>query len=255
VTFRYSGPRGAASLSGVSLEARPGQVIALVGPTGAGKSTVVNLIPRFYECAQGRVLVDGRDVRDWTLQSLRRQVGMVPGETFLFSATIFENVSYGRRDATLEQVRRAAAMAQADEFIMELPDGYETIVGERGLGLSGGQRQRVAIARALLYDPSILVFDDATSSVDLETEFEIQHALQSAMAGRTTFIIAHRLSSVRRADEIIVLDRGAVIERGRHEELLRRGGLYQEIFDIQFRDVGALRARPRAQREVGGGAG
>ncbi len=253
VTVRYPGQGGRPALSGVSLEAKPGQVVALVGPTGAGKSTVVNLIPRFYECQQGRVLVDGRDVREWTLQSLRRQIGVVPGETFLFSASIFENVSYGRRDATLEDVRRAARMAQADDFIMELPEGYETTVGERGLGLSGGQRQRVAIARALLYDPRILIFDDATSSVDLETEFEIQSALEAAMAGRTTFIIAHRLSSVRRADEIIVLDGGAVVERGRHEDLLRRGGLYREIFDVQFRDRDALRGRS-LRREVAGGA-
>ena len=253
VTVRYSGQTARPALSGVSLEARPGQVIALVGPTGSGKSTLVNLIPRFYDCQQGRVLVDGHDVRDLTLQSLRRQVGLVPGETFLFSASILENISYGRRDASLEDVRRAAAMAQADDFIMEFPQGYETIVGERGLGLSGGQRQRVAIARALLYDPRILIFHDATSSVDLETEYEIQQALEAAMAGRTTFIIAHRLSSVRRADEIVVLDGGVIAERGRHEDLLRRGGLYREIFDIQFRDLGSLRG-PAARREVAGGA-
>ena len=253
VTFRYPGMQGQPALREVTLDAPPGKVIALVGATGSGKSSLVNLIPRFYECQQGRVLVDGRDVRDWTVSSLRRQVGMVPGETFLFSASILENLSYGHRDSTLEEVRRAARIAQADDFIMEMPDGYETIVGERGLGLSGGQKQRVALARALLYDPRILVFDDATSSVDMETEYEIQQALQAAMTGRTTFIIAHRLSSVRRADEIVVLDHGVVVERGRHEDLLRRGGLYREIFDIQFRDFGALRARPRVQG-VGGGA-
>lgn len=246
VTFRFPGMQGPPALKDVSLDAPPGKVIALVGPTGSGKSSLVSLIPRFYECQQGRVLVDGCDVKDWTITSLRRQVGMVPGETFLFSASVFENLSYGRRDATLAEVRRAARIAAADDFIMEMPEGYETIVGERGLGLSGGQKQRVALARALLYDPRILVFDDATSSVDMETEYEIQQALQAAMAGRTTFIIAHRLSSVRRADEILVLDRGMVVERGHHDDLLRRGGLYREIFDIQFRDFGALRAQDAA---------
>jgi ATP-binding cassette subfamily B multidrug efflux pump len=244
VTFRYPGAK-VPSLYDFSLDAPPGKVVALLGPTGSGKSTVVNLIPRFYETEQGRVLFDGRDVRDWTVASLRRQIGIVPGETFLFSATILENIAYGRSDATLEEVRRAAAMAQADEFIMELPDKYDTVVGERGLGLSGGQKQRIAIARALLYDPKVLILDDATSSVDLETEYEIQQALEQAMAGRTTFIIAHRLSSVRRADEIVVLDHGRVVERGRHEELLARGGLYRQLFDIQFRDRDMLRRSAR----------
>jgi ATP-binding cassette subfamily B protein len=250
VTFRYPGAKGPA-LVDVSLDAPPGSVIALLGTTGAGKTTLVNLIPRFYDCERGQVLVDGRDVREWTLGSLRRQVGFVPGETFLFSASVFENITYGRRNATLEEVRRAAAMAQADEFIMQLPDGYDTVVGERGLGLSGGQRQRIAIARALLYAPRILVLDDATSSVDLETEYEIQQALEAAMAGRTTFIIAHRLSSLRRADEIIVLDHGRVLERGRHEELVRGHGLYRELFDIQFQDRDMLRAHPGTGGKVG----
>jgi len=255
VTLHYPGTRGAAAITDITLDVRPGAVLALLGPTGSGKSSLVGLIPRFYECQQGRVLLDGRDVRDWTVHSLRRQVGVVFGETFLFSASIFENIAYGRRDATLEDVQRAARMAQADNFISELPEGYDTVVGERGLGLSGGQRQRVAIARALLYDPCVLILDDATSSVDLETEYEIQQALQSAMAGRTTFIIAHRLSSLRRADEILVLDGGRVVQRGRHEDLLNRGGMYRDIYDIQFRDAETLRVRtgaPQGVQRVGG---
>ena len=240
VTFRYPGTAGAPALQEISLAAEPGSVIALVGATGAGKTSLVNLVARFYECERGRVEVDGRDVRHWTLASLRRQIGVVPGETFLFSASLLENITYGRRDATMEEVRRAAAVAQAADFIAELPDGYNTIVGERGLGLSGGQRQRVAIARAVLYDPRILILDDATSSVDLETEYEIQQAMVAAMEGRTTFIIAHRLSSVRRADEILVLDHGRVVERGTHHALLGRGGLYRELFDVQFQDREAL---------------
>ena len=247
VTLQYPGSRGAPALSDITLDAPPGTVIALLGPTGAGKSSLVALVPRFYECRQGRVLLDGRDVRDWTVQSLRRQVGVVFGETFLFSASIFENISYGSRDAQLADVQRAAHLAQADTFIAELPEAYETVVGERGMGLSGGQKQRIAIARALLYDPRVLILDDATSSVDLETEYEIQQALQAAMRGRTTFIIAHRLSSLRRADEVLVLDGGRVVQRGRHEDLLARGGMYREIYDIQFRDAEALRARTGAE--------
>lgn len=250
VTFRYPGGRTPA-LVDVSLDAPPGKVVALLGTTGAGKTSLVNLIPRFYECDEGRVLLDGRDVREWSVTSLRRQVGIVPGETFLFSASIFENVSYGRRDASREDVRQACVLAQADEFVQQLPDGYDTVVGERGLGLSGGQRQRLAIARAVLYQPHVLILDDATSSVDLETEYEIQQALEAAMTGRTTFIIAHRLSSLRRADEIIVLDHGRVVERGRHEALVHAGGLYSELFEIQFRDRTMLRARPGAPGRVG----
>ncbi len=247
VGLRYPGA-AVSSLTDISLEARPGAVIALLGPTGSGKSSVVNLIPRFYECQTGRVVLDDRDVRDWTVSSLRRQVGMVPGETFLFSASILENISYGRRDATPADVERAARIADAHDFIMELPQGYETTVGERGLGLSGGQRQRIAIARAVLYDPRVLILDDATASVDMETEYEIQRALQAAMEGRTTFIIAHRLSSARRADEILVLDRGKVAERGRHAELLRAGGWYRRMYDIQFRDQAALADRAAVVR-------
>ncbi len=252
VTFRYPGSQGRPALDDVSLDAPPGSVIALVGPTGSGKSSLVNLIARFYECREGIVSLDGRDVRDWTVHSLRRQIGMVPGETFLFSASIAENIGYGRALTTREEVEAAARMAQADGFIRELPDGYDTVVGERGLGLSGGQKQRIALARAVLYDPRVLILDDATSSVDLETEYEIQKAMISAMAGRTTFLIAHRLSSVRRADQILVLDGGRIVERGRHEELLAHGGLYREIFDIQFRDAASLGRHVRGGERQGG---
>lgn len=242
VSFQYPEPGATepnlhnAALIDVSFDAPPGTVTALLGRTGSGKSTLVNLIPRFYEAQQGVVQVDGRNVRKWTVASLRRQIGVVPGETFLFSASIFENISYGKRSATLEEVRAAATMAQADDFIMELPEQYQTIVGERGLGLSGGQRQRIALARAILYDPRILILDDATSSVDLETEYLIQTALERIMAGRTTFIIAHRVSSLRRADQILVMDGGRVVDQGRHEELLERSGLYREVYALQFND-------------------
>ncbi len=236
VGVRYAGGSSLPALHDVDLDAPPGTVIALLGKTGSGKSTLVNLIPRFYDVAEGQVLVDGRDVREWTLHSLRRQIGVVPGETFLFSASLFENISYGRPDATQEDVEEAARLAEAAEFIEEMPSRYETIVGERGLGLSGGQRQRVALARALLFDPRILILDDASSSVDMETEYRIQKTLGRVMRGRTTFIIAHRLNSLRRADEILVLDSGRVVDRGRHDDLIRRDGLYREIYEMQFRD-------------------
>jgi len=251
VTLRFAGAGTAPALRDVSFEAPAGSVIGLLGRTGSGKSSLVNLIPRFYDVTEGHVYVDGRDVRDWTLASLRRQIGIVPGDTFLFSASVRENIAYGRPDATLDEVQAAAEMAQAAEFIDTLPHGYDTIVGERGLGLSGGQRQRVALARALLCNPRILILDDATASVDLETEFKIQRTLEKVMEGRTTFIIAHRISSLRRADQILVLDGGAIVERGTHEELLSAGGLYREIYDMQFRDreaLAALAARAGAKR-------
>lgn len=234
VDFAYD--RGHPVLSGIDLEAPAGSVIALLGTTGSGKSSLVGLIPRFYDVSGGRVTVDGRDVREYTLESLRRRIGVVLGETFLFSASLRENIAFGRIDAGDADIERAARIAQAHEFIAELPDGYDTIVGERGLGLSGGQKQRVALARALVFDPRILILDDATSSVDMETEYEIQQALREVMAGRTTFIIAHRISSLRRADEILVLDHGRIVERGTHEALLRADGLYRSIYEVQFRD-------------------
>ncbi len=223
-------------LCGVDFEARPNQVVALMGPTGSGKSTIINLIPRFYDVTGGRVLVDGRDVRDVILRSLRSQIGIVLQDTFLFSTTIRENIAYGREDVTMDEILEAAKAARAHDFIIEFPDGYETELGERGITLSGGQRQRVAIARALLMDPRILILDDSTSSVDTETEYLIQQALAELMRGRTTFVIAQRLLTLKNADQILVLDKGRIVQRGTHEELLAEGGLYADIYDLQLRD-------------------
>jgi ATP-binding cassette subfamily B protein len=225
-----------ASLSDVSLRIQPNQLIALIGPTGSGKTSLVNLIPRFYDVKQGAVLVDGHDVRKLDLVSLRKQIGIVLQTSLLFSESIRENIAYGRPDATAEEVFAAARAAQAHEFINELPEGYETVVGERGITLSGGQRQRVAIARALLMNPRILILDDSLSSVDTQTEKLIQEALDTLMEGRTTFVIAHRLSTVRRADLILVMDKGRIVQQGRHDELLQKGGLYREIYDLQLKD-------------------
>ncbi len=221
-------------LKGVGFEAKPGQVIALVGESGSGKSTVANLIPRFYDVTSGRITIDGIDVRDLSLASLRRHVGIVHQDTFLFSATIRDNISYGRPDASLGEVVEAAKVARLHDFIMSLPDGYETWVGERGITLSGGQKQRLAIARTILLNPRILIMDDSTSSVDTETEYLIQQALSELLVGRTTFIIAHRLRSVQMADLILVLKDGQIIERGKHQELLARGGLYRQLYGLQF---------------------
>jgi ATP-binding cassette subfamily B protein len=235
VTFRYQGETENA-LTGIRFTAEPDQVIALIGATGSGKTSLVNLIPRFYDVAEGAVLVDGMDVRSLDLTGLRSQIGIVLQTSLLFSDSIAENISFGRSDATDDEIVAAAVAAQADRFIRELPEGYSTIVGERGITLSGGQRQRVAIARALLLDPRILILDDSTSSVDMETEHLIQRALGKLMEGRTTFVIAHRLTTVKRADQILVLDRGRIVERGRHEELIARGGLYSRLYRTQFRD-------------------
>ena len=231
-----------AVLNQVSLVAEPGQVVALLGATGSGKSTVIHLIPRFYDVTSGQILVDGHDVRDVTPRSLRRQIGIVLQDTFLFSATIRENIAYGREDATEGEIIAAAQAAHAHDFILQFPDGYDTLVGERGITLSGGQRQRVAIARALLLDPRILLLDDSTSSVDTQTEYEIQQALARLMQGRTTFVIAQRLSTVVRADQILVLDEGRIAERGTHAELLARGGLYADIYNLQLRQQEEARA-------------
>ncbi|MBE3589621.1 MAG: ABC transporter ATP-binding protein [Firmicutes bacterium] len=252
VAFRYSD--GPVVLEDIELDAPAGKTVALLGATGSGKTTLVSLIPRFYDVTRGRVCVDGVDVRRWDLHALRSQVGFVLSDTFLFSASIRENIAYGRPGASQAEIERAARLAQAHEFIRELPHGYDTVVGERGLGLSGGQKQRIAIARAILADPRILVLDDATSSVDMETEYLIQQALEELMEGRTTFIIAHRLSSLRRADEILVLDRGRIVERGRHEELLLRGGIYRQVYDVQFRDYEEEKARRARVGEGGEGA-
>jgi ATP-binding cassette subfamily B protein len=235
VTFRYF-ESGDPVLSNISFTAEPGQTVALLGSTGSGKSTIINLIPRFYDVSEGAVLVDGYDVRRVDLPSLRRQIGIVLQTSLLFSVSIRDNIAYGRPDASLEEIVAAAKAAQAHDFILEMSEGYDTVVGERGVTLSGGQRQRVAIARALLLDPRILILDDSTSSVDTQTERLIQQALDTLMEGRTTFVIAQRLSTVRRADQILVLEDGRIVERGTHEDLLARGGLYREIYELQLRE-------------------
>ncbi len=223
-------------LHDVTFEANPGEIVALVGPTGSGKSSLVNLMPRFYDVTGGRILVDGEDIRNLSIASLRSQIGIVQQDVFLFIDTIRENLRYGRLEATDEEVEEAAKAARIHEFILTLPDGYDTWVGERGVTLSGGQKQRISIARTLLLDPAILIFDDSTSSVDMETEYLIQQVLAELMQGRTTFVIAQRLRTVKAADTILVLDRGAIVERGRHEELARGGGLYQRIYELELRD-------------------
>ncbi len=233
ISFAY---HDAPVLQDVSFRAEPNTVVALMGLTGSGKSSIISLIPRFYNPTHGEILVDGHDIRTVTLESLRRQIGLVLQDTFLFSATIRENIAYGRPDATDEQIIAAARAAEAYNFIARLPDGFDTEIGERGVTLSGGQRQRLAIARALLMDPRILILDDATSSVDPATEHEIQQALARLMEGRTTFIIAQRLLTLKHADQILVLDHGRIVERGRHDELLEGAGLYRHIYDLQLRD-------------------
>ena len=235
VALKYQDER-THSLSGTNLHVQPNQLVALIGQTGSGKTSLVNLIPRFYDVTEGSVCVDDVDVRELDLVTLRKQIGIVLQTSLLFSDTIKANIAYGRPDATMDEVVAAAKAAQAHEFIEGFTNRYDTIVGERGVTLSGGQRQRVAIARALLMNPRILILDDSTSSVDTQTEKLIQAALDTLMAGRTTFVIAHRLSTVRRADVILVMDQGRIVERGTHEELLARGGLYKEIHDLQLVD-------------------
>jgi ATP-binding cassette subfamily B protein len=218
-------------LAGIDLEIEPGRTIALIGHTGSGKTTLASLVPRFYDVAEGRVTIDGADVRDVTLASLRRAIGIVAQDPFLFSATVRENIAFGAPAARDEDVVRAARLAQAHDFIEELPDGYETVIGERGITLSGGQRQRIAIARALILDPRILILDDATASVDATTEARIRLGLREAMKGRTTLIVAHRLSTIALADELVVLDRGRVAARGTQEELLEGSAVFREIYE------------------------
>ena len=234
VTFSYRGDRD--QLSEVSFEAQPNQVIALIGPTGSGKTSLVNLIPRFYDATSGGVCVDGIDIKSLDLKSLRSQIGIVLQTSLLFSTTIRDNIAYGQLDASDEQVIAAARAARAHDFITTFAKGYETVVGERGVTLSGGQRQRIAIARALLMNPRILILDDSTSSVDTQTEHLIQQALAELMRDRTTFVIAQRLSTVKRADQILVLDGGRIVQRGKHDELLAQGGLYKQIYDLQLKD-------------------
>ena len=234
VSFRYFS-KGEPVLKDISFVAEPGQTIALLGATGSGKSTIVALVPRFYDVSEGSVTVDGIDVRDVTLDSLREQIGVVLQETTLFSGTIRENIAFGRPDAPQDEIVAAAGAAEAHDFIVSFPDGYDAEVGERGVTLSGGQKQRIAIARALLLDPRILILDDATSSVDYETEYRIQQALERLMVGRTSFVIAQRIATVLNADQILVLDQGEIVARGNHEELMQASPIYAEIYNSQLR--------------------
>ncbi len=222
-------------LRGIDLEAQPGETVAIVGPTGAGKTTIINLLPRFWDVTAGRVTIDGQDVRDVTRESLRGQIGLVLQDTFLFSDTVLDNIRYGRPEATEEEVVAAAKLAHAHDFIQRLPEGYQTVLGERGSGLSQGQRQLLAIARVALIDPRILILDEATSSVDTRTERQIQAALDALLSGRTSFVIAHRLSTIRSADQVLVLDQGQIIERGTHDSLLAARGFYYDLYMSQFR--------------------
>ena len=253
VSFGYGGARPV--LTDVDIDAPPGTVIALLGPAGSGKSTIVNLIPRFYDVTTGRITIDGKDVRSVTLDSLRGSIGIVQQDVFLFIGTIRDNIAYGRPGATQEEIERAAKAARIHDFIVSLPAGYDEWVGERGVTLSGGQKQRVAIARTLLMDPRILIFDDSTASVDTQTEFLILQALQHLMQGRTTFVIAQRLRTVTRADQIVVLDDGHVAQRGTHAELLQQAGLYRQIFDLELKDQEEALGRvvPASSAPVGAG--
>lgn len=248
VTFHYIEDDDAA-LKDISIDVPAGNTIGIIGATGAGKTSLTHLIARFYEAESGDIKIDGRNIADYQLATLREQIGFVLQESFLFSTTIRENIAYGNPDVTDEQVIDAAKRAQAHDFIMRMPKGYDTMLGERGMGLSGGQKQRIAIARAICINPSILILDDATSAVDMETEFKIQKALKEVMKNRTSFIISHRISSLKHADEIIVLDNGAIIERGTHEALMEKDGTYRQIYNIQYQDKDII-----MQSVKGGGA-
>ncbi|MBA3530882.1 MAG: ABC transporter ATP-binding protein [Ardenticatenales bacterium] len=236
VDFAFEDESERLVFNGLKLHIQPGEVVAILGSTGSGKSALINLIPRFQEAKTGQVLVDGHEVRDVTLSSLRRQIAVVPQESFLFSATVRENIAYGNPAATMEEIIAAAKLAQAHDFVSELDKGYDAVVGERGIGLSGGQKQRLALARAILMNPRILILDEATSAVDTETEHEIQQAMEQVMEGRTSLIIAQRLSTIKHADRIVVLKEGRVAEEGTHTELLARGGEYAKIYDLQYRE-------------------
>ena len=233
VSFEYN--TGEEVLNHVSFEVKPGEMIAFVGPSGAGKSTVASLLPRFYDVTSGSISIDGEDIRDVTLNSLREQVGIVPQETVLFNGTVYDNILYGRLDATPQEVEAAAKAANAHDFIMGLPNGYQTMLGDRGVNISGGQRQRISIARAILKNPQILILDEATSALDTESERVVQEALDRLMVGRTSFVIAHRLSTIKNADKIMVLEKGQLVEQGTHDELMAKDGLYAHLYKIQYR--------------------
>ncbi|MED1631891.1 ABC transporter ATP-binding protein/permease [Bacillus sp. C1(2022)] len=239
VSLQYT-KENAEALHGVSFQAERGKTIGLIGATGSGKSSIIQLLSRFYEPTSGRITIDGKPLEHYSLKMLRSNIGVVPQESFLFSSTIRSNISYGKPDASMDEIIESAKRAQAHDFIMELTNQYDTMLGERGLGLSGGQKQRIAIARAICMNPGILILDDSTSAVDMETEHRIQLALREVMRDRTTFIIAHRISSLKHADEILVLDKGVVKERGTHEQLMEANGLYKRIFDLQYKDQNVL---------------
>src|SRR5436190_11152443 len=233
VRFAYNG--NGAVLEDLSIQIKPGQMVALVGPTGAGKTTIVSLLPRFYEANGGQIRIDGTDIRKFKQKSLREQISFVLQETLLFRATVAQNIAYGKPQATHEEIVRAAHLANADEFIDRMPDGYETMIGERGVTLSGGQRQRITIARAIIRDSPILILDEPSAGLDAESEKLVFDALENLMEGKTSIVIAHRLATVRRADLIFVIDGGRVVEKGTHEELITQGGLYSRLYELQFR--------------------
>lgn len=239
-------------LQEINLQLSPGKVTAIMGATGSGKSTLISLISRFYDCTQGKILVDGMEIKDLELHTLRRHIGIIPQETFLFSDTIAANIAFGKPEASSEEIEAAARLASAHDFIIALPDGYQTVVGERGVGLSGGQKQRIAIARALLFNPKILIMDSATSSLDLETEFQIQQALKKIMKDRTILIIGHRISAVKEADEIVFLDEGRIVERGNHEQLMKLEGRYYQTFLEQYHEY--VKQGTKGLKKVSGGA-
>jgi ATP-binding cassette subfamily B protein len=252
VTFRYFGS-GEPALDDVSFEAQPGQTVALLGATGSGKSSIISLIPRFYDATSGSVKIDGQDVREVTLESLRAQIGIVLQDTTLFTGSIRDNIAFGRSDASQDEVIAAAKAASAHDFIMSFPQGYDTPVGERGTTLSGGQKQRIAIARALLMNPRILILDDSTSSVDTVTEYEIQRTLIQLMQGRTSFVIAQRISTVRNADMILVLDKGKLVAQGRHEDLMEDSPIYADIYSSQLIEDAPVAAQPAVGEEIENG--